>query len=163
MKAVKHRDYREAIKMNDKAQRDYRRKIEKLIWEKCQENTFLKVFGYFTKDDPFMELDYKLSCSWVDTVEELKQGFKSSNAFRCCLIYKDLIFVNSDTSGYWEAWTLKKFGEELIPFESISMDLIIEKGTYDGLTFEEYIEEMQAMTREQCVNYFEYCDSKHKL
>lgn len=132
-----------------------KKKLEALIWKKCQENNFLKEFGYYTREDPFMEIDYTLSCLWCTTIEELKRAFMQYDAFRTCFIFKDLIFVNQTAGGGWEAWTLKRFGDELIDFESISMQLIIKEGTHDGLTFEQYIEKLQSLSREQVIHYLE--------
>jgi len=87
------------------------------------------------------------------TIQELKKALMTWDAHRQCFVYKNLVFINSTLGGGWEAWTLKKFGDELIAFESISMQLIIDKGTHDGLSFEEYIEQMLALTKEQVVNY----------
>jgi len=131
--------------------------LEKLIWKKCQENSSLKEFGYVTAEDPFMELDYKLSCLWCSTVEELKEAFLQYDAFRSCLIYKDLVFVNQ-VNGGWEAWTLKRFGDRLIGFESITMQLIIKEGTHDGLSFEQYVKKLQSLTQRQVEHYLENCE-----
>jgi hypothetical protein len=57
--------------------------------------------------------------------------------------------------GGWEAWTLKRFGDLLIDFESISMELIIESGSHDGKTFEQYIEDLNNLTQYQVEHYLE--------
>jgi len=123
------------------------------IWKKCQENPFVKAFGYYANEDPFIEVNYPLSFHVCKTIEELKQAFMMYDAFRQCFIYKNLIFVNQTVGGGWEAWTLKKFGDELVAFESISMRLIIKEGTHDGLNFEEYIGFLLSVTKEQCENW----------
>jgi hypothetical protein len=71
------------------------------------------------------------------------------------LVYKDLVFINSTLGGGWEAWTLKRFGKKLIAFESISIELIIDSGTHDGLTFEQYIEQLNNLTETQVEHYLE--------
>jgi len=55
----------------------------------------------------------------------------------------------------WEAWTLKRFGDLLLDFESISMELIIERGSHDGKTFEQYIEDLNNLTQFQIEHYLE--------
>lgn len=123
------------------------------IIEAMQTNTFTKRFwGYYAKQgDPMADME-EPSFFFVETLADLKRAFMSYDGYRQTLIYKDL--VNQTVGGGWEAWTLKRFGDELIAFESISMQLIIEEGkTHDKLTFEQYIEQMQAMTRDQVENY----------
>jgi len=129
------------------------------ILEKMQTNTYTKRFwSHFAKQgDPMVDAE-EPSFFFVDNLAELKKAFMTYDAYRQTLIYKDLVFVNQTVGGGWEAWTLKRFGDELIEFESISMQHIIENGkTHNGLTFEQYIEQLQAMTREQCENYLQNC------
>ena len=133
--------------------------FEQKILEKMQTNTFTKRFwSHFAKQgDPMLDAE-EPSFFFVETLADLKRAFMTYDGYRQTLIYKDLIFVNQTVGGGWEAWTLKRFGDELIDFESISMQLIIENGkTHNGLTFEQYIEKLQAMTREQCENYLQNC------
>lgn len=129
--------------------------FEQKIQEKMQENDFTKRFwSHFARDgDPMVDVE-EPSFYWVETIEELKKAFMMYDAYRQTFIYKDLVFINSTVGGGWEAWTLKRFGDELIPFESISMQSIIQNGkTHDGLTFEQYIEKLNSLTREQVDHY----------
>lgn len=129
--------------------------IERQILEAMQDNVFTKRFwSYYAQDgDPMLDVE-EPSFYWVDSIEELEKAFMTYDAYRQVFIYKDLVFVNSTVGGGWEAWTLKRVDDVLIPFESISMQLIIENGkTHDGLTFKQYIEKLQSLTREQVVNY----------
>lgn len=134
-----------------------KRHVEELIRKKCEENDFVKsISSYYARDgDPSVDLE-GLDFYWVETVEELKKAFMTYDGLRQVFIFKNLVFVNSTLGGGWEAWTLKRFGDELIAFESISMQLIIEHGkTRDGLTFEQYIEKLNNLTRQQCLHYLE--------
>lgn len=120
-----------------------------------QENDFTKRFwSHFARDgDPMVDVE-EPSFYWVETIEELKKAFMMYDAYRQTFIYKDLVFINSTVGGGWEAWTLKRFGDELIPFESISMQNIIQNGkTHDGSTLEQYIEKLNSLTREQVDHY----------
>lgn len=130
-------------------------KLRQQILEKMQGNIFTKRFwSYFAQDgDPCLDME-EPSFYRVKTIEELKKAFMMYDAYRQIFIYKSLIFVNQTVGGGWEAWTLKKFGDELISFESISMQHIIREGkTHDGLTFEEYIEQLLNLTRCQVEHY----------
>jgi predicted DNA-binding protein YlxM (UPF0122 family) len=143
-----------------------RKMYEAMIRAKCEENVFVRSHNsYYASDgDPSIDSnkdDYGLSFHYVETIEDLKKAFMSGyDALRQVLIYKDLVFVNSTLGGGWEAWTLKRFGSELVDFESISMQLIIERGaTQDGkVTFEQYIEQLNGLTRKE-VEFYLY----HKL
>lgn len=129
--------------------------FEQKILEKMQTNTFTKRFwSHFAQQgDPMLDVE-EPSFFFVETLADLKRAFMFYDGYRQTLIYKDLVFVNQTVGGGWEAWTLKRFGDELIAFESISMQEIIRTGkTHNGLTFEQYIEQMQAMTREEVKNY----------
>jgi len=129
---------------------------EKEIQKKCQEDDFVKDFGYYyLQGDIMVDVANPLSIHKCKTIRELKEAFMQYDAFRQCFIYQNLVFVNSTLGGGWEAWTLKKFGEKLISFESISMQQIIKEGTHVGLTFEEYIEQLLNLTKEQVAHYLE--------
>ena len=130
--------------------------FNRIIETKMQENEYVKRFwsSWARDGDPMADLE-EPSFYWVDSIEQLKSAFMNYDAHRQTFIYKDLVFVNSTVGGGWEAWTLKRFGDELISFESISMQLIVKEGTHDGLTFEQYIEQLQGLTREQVVHYLE--------
>lgn len=59
-------------------------------------------------------------------------------------VYHDLCFMNQvDGGGEW--LTIKRFNDEAISFESISMHLVIEDGE-----FEDLIERLEKATKEQC-------------
>lgn len=116
-----------------------------------QKNIYTKQFWsyYAAQGDPMLDLE-DASYYYVDTLEKLKKAFLNYNAYRQVFIYKDLVFVNQDPSGGWEALTLKVFKGELVQFESISMVHIIEAGkTHDGKTFEQEINFYLSRTREQ--------------
>jgi hypothetical protein len=131
--------------------------FEAMIRAKCEENVWVRsTNSYYASDgDPSVDggEDYKLNFYYAKTLADLKKAFKNYQGLRQVLIYKDLVFVNSTLGGGWEAWTLKRFGDKLISFESISMLLIIERGNYDGLTFEQYIEQLNNLTEEQVIHY----------
>lgn len=135
---------------------DYRPITLEEIKAKCEENIFVRSHNsyYAQGGDPMVDINNALNLYHCKTVEELKKAFMTYDCHRQCFVYKNLVFINSTLGGGWEAWTLKKFGEELIPFESISMQLIIKEGI-DNKTFEEYIEELLALTEEQVVHYLE--------
>ena len=134
--------------------------LEKLIRAKAEENAFVRSRNsYYASDgDPSIDSnisDYGLTFYYAQTLEDLKKAFKNFQCLRQVLIYKDLIFINSTLGGGWEAWTLKRFGDLLIDFESISMELIIECGSHDGKTFEQYIEDLNNLTQFQVEHYLE--------
>ena len=124
--------------------------LNRKILKAMQENDFVKQFwSYYARDgDPCIDMEGP-NFYYVETLDQLKKAFQSYNAFRQVFIYKDLVFVNQDPSGGWEAWALKIFGDEIIPFESITMISIIEHGTHDGKTFEQEIEFYLSRTKEQ--------------
>ena len=134
--------------------------LEKLIRAKAEENAFVRSRNsYYASDgDPSIDSnisDYGLTFYYAQTLEDLKKAFKNFQCLRQVLIYKDLVFINSTLGGGWEAWTLKRFGDLLIDFESISMELIIESGSHDGKTFEQYIEDLNNLTQYQVEHYLE--------
>lgn len=124
------------------------------VYQKCQENSFVKDFGYYYQQgDIMIDVTEPLKEPFIcKTIEELKNVFMKFDTFRECFVYKNLVFVNSTLGGGWEAWTLKKFGDDLISFESISMQLIVKEGTHDGESFEQFIERLLKATKEQCEN-----------
>jgi len=134
--------------------------LEKLIRAKAEENAFVRSRNsYYASDgDPSIDSnisDYGLTFYYAQTLEDLKKAFKNFQCLRQVLIYKDLVFINSTLGGGWEAWILKRFGDLLIDFESISMELIIESGSHDGKTFEQYIEDLNNLTQFQVEHYLE--------
>jgi hypothetical protein len=135
-------------------------KLEKLIRAKCEENAFVRSKkSYYAEDgDPSIDegSDYRLRFSYFDDIQKLKHAFVNYGMLRSVYIYKDLIFVNSTHGGGWEAWTMKRFGDKLLAFESITMELIIESGTESNgkkETFEEYIERLNGLTENQVFFY----------
>lgn len=134
---------------------DYRPITQEEIKAKLEENVFVRSWkSYYAQGgDPMVDVNNDFSVLYCKVVEELKKAFMTYDCHRQCFVYKNLVFVNQTVGGGWEAWTLKKFGDKLIAFESISMQLIIREGTHDGLTFEEYIEFLLSVTKEQCENW----------
>jgi len=140
---------------------------QKELEHKCQENPWLKTFGIEFSEDPFMELDYSYCFTEAKTIEELKEQFKHGNwAIRQGFIFKNLAFINQVNGGD-EWWTVKKFPDgELVAFESISCEHIIED---DGIryssgvvvSFEDLMNALLQATKEQCRN-LTYNDEFHQ-
>jgi hypothetical protein len=131
-----------------------RMELESLIRKKCEENEFVRSRNsYYAQGDPLVDggSDYRLNFSYFTDLQKLKKAFIECGMLREVYIYKDLVFVNALIDG-WEAWTLKRFGDKLISFESISMGRVAKTGI-SGKTFEQYIEELAALTEEQVKNY----------
>jgi hypothetical protein len=132
--------------------------IMNAIKAQCEKNEFVKSSNsYYARDgDPSYDTnksDYGLRFYFVDTIEKLKEAFVRYEGLRQVYVYKNKIaFVNTVPSG-WEAFTMKLFGTTAIPFESISMRLIIKEGTHDKKTFEEYIEELSNLTLKEVALY----------
>ena len=120
-----------------------------------EQNDFVKSSGsyYARQGDPCVDINNDFNVARYTDIEELKKAFMMYDAHRQTFVYKSLVFVNSTLGGGWEAWTLRKFGKELVPFESISMQLIIEGGSGDGETFEQYIERLLKATKKQCITW----------
>ena len=123
------------------------------IKAKMEENVFVRSSKsyYASQGDPCVDLCSNFNIARYTDIEELKKAFMMYDAHRQTFVYKSLVFVNSTLGGGWEAWTLKKFGAELIAFESISMQLVIERGEQDGEPFEAYIKKLLKATKEQCL------------
>ena len=83
-------------------------------------------------------------------LEKLKADMANTNwCLGSSFIYHDLCFMNQvDGGGEW--LTIKRFDDEAIAFESISMHLVIEDGEFENL-----IRRLEAATKEQCrrLNY----------
>lgn len=119
--------------------------VQKKLEAVCQRNFWLKRGGLPFEDDPFMELDYDYSFVEIKTVSVLKMYFEHGNwAIRNGVVYKDLVFINQVNAGD-EWWTLKKSGEDYIPFESITFSGHIRRGD-----FEKFIRQLHCATVEQC-------------
>jgi hypothetical protein len=96
---------------------------------------------YITEEDRLNRNSFKV---YTD-LEELKETLSHSNwqLGESC-IYHDLCFMNQ-VSGGGEWLTIKRFGDEAIAFESMSMALICKDGK-----FEKTISRLEAATKEQC-------------
>ena len=123
------------------------------IRAKCEENEFVRSSNsYYASDgDPMVDVNNEFNVARYDSLEELEKAFLMYDAHRQCFIYKNLVFVNSTLGGGWEAWTLKKFGDNLIAFESISMGLIIREGK-----FKKEIDRLLKITEEQARDYWNF-------
>ena len=76
---------------------------------------------------------------------KLKDAFKRGN--RClseAFVYRDLCFMNQVNGG--DEWlTMKRFGDEVIAFESISWIPTIDDGEFDDL-----LKRLERATKKQC-------------
>ncbi len=116
------------------------------IYNKCQENGWLKKDGYAWQDDPDLE-DYPYSLILIKDIETLRKFFNHGNwALRSGVIYKDLVFIQQVDGGD-EWWTLKEVNENgYLDFES---------NTFHGVAkhpklFSRFINEMELATPKQC-------------
>lgn len=127
------------------------------IKKKMEENVFVRSWNsyYAQGGDPMVDANNEFCVLRCKTVEELKKAFMMYDGHRQTFVFKSLVFVNSTVGGGWEAWTLKKCGDDLIDFESISMQLIIKEGTHNGLSFEQYIEQLLALTKDEVIHYLQ--------
>jgi hypothetical protein len=112
----------------------------------CQLNPWLKRGGIDFEPEGFCcEHDHPYYLECYDDLAMLKEFFAWGNwGIRAAVQYNDLIFVNQVNGGD-EWWTLKIDGDELVPFESITWRMIIERGE-----FESYIERLHNATVAQC-------------
>lgn len=96
---------------------------------------------YIVEEDRLNKNSFKI---YTD-LEELKETLSRDNwCLGTSCIYNDLCFMNQvDGGGEW--LTIKRFGDEAIAFESMSMSLIIKDGE-----FEETISRLEAATKKQC-------------
>jgi hypothetical protein len=117
--------------------------------KKCQKNGWLKRNGYEFKDgflDEWSE-DYEYSFVKTDEIDVLRSYFEYGNwSIRQGILYKDLAFINQVNGGD-EWWTLKKFDNEWLDFESISCGFIIRR--FEG-RFEKMMEGLLKATYNQC-------------
>jgi hypothetical protein len=112
---------------------------------KCQENDWLKLGGIDFADGLMYEGDYKYALERYDDKTMLRKFFEHGNwSIRTAVTYADLIFVNQVNGGD-EWWTLKIDGDNLIPFESITWRLIIQRGDFDR-----FLDRLTNATVEQC-------------
>ena len=119
--------------------------LERLV-AACQTNDWLKVGGIDFEPEGFCpESDYPYCLERYDDVDMLERFFAHGNwAIRAAVQHHDLIFVNQVNGGD-EWWTLKIDGDTLVPFESITFRLVIERGD-----FRSYIQRLRDATVEQC-------------
>jgi hypothetical protein len=112
----------------------------------CQKNDWLKIGGAEFEPEGFCcEHDYPYYLERYDDLEMLQRFFEHGNwGIRAGVQYQDLIFVNQVNGGD-EWWTLKIDGEKLVPFESVTFCLIIQRGE-----FRDYVRRLRAATPEQC-------------
>ena len=85
------------------------------------------------------------SFTMFDTIEELKATFENGNwCLGQAFIYGDLCFINQIDGG--DEWlTMKRFGDEVVCFESISWMPSIERDA-----FEELFARLEKATKQQC-------------
>lgn len=117
------------------------------LTEMCQRNGWLRRGGYMWQDDPFLpEWDFPYNYIKASDVEGLTDYFEHGNwAIRSGIVYKDLAFIQQDGGDEW--WTLKRGGEDWVPFESVSCGMIIEDSRE---RFYDYIRNMRAATVDEC-------------
>ncbi|MBW1860327.1 MAG: hypothetical protein JRI70_09725 [Deltaproteobacteria bacterium] len=99
---------------------------------------------YIVEEDRLNKNSFKI---YAD-LEELKDVLSRSNwCLGTSCVYHDLCFMNQvDGGGEW--LTIKRFDDEVIAFESMSMSIIVEAGE-----FEDTIQRLEAATKEQCRTY----------
>lgn len=96
---------------------------------------------YIVEEDRLNKNSFKI----YENLEEIKETLSRDNwCLGTSCIYNDLCFMNQvDGGGEW--LTIKRFGDEAIAFESMSMAAIIKDGK-----FEETIRRLATATKEQC-------------
>lgn len=114
--------------------------------EKCQENAWLKRGGYAWQDDPYLE-EHPYSFVQVGDIEDLVAFLESGNwSIRSGVVCGDLAFIQQDDGGD-EWWTLKRFEDGWLGFESISCERIIRR---DPEEFRRMVASMRLASAEQC-------------
>ena len=113
----------------------------------CQSNPWLKRGGYEFEPEGFCcESDYPYSFYTCSTLEELREKFIHGNwGIRQGFMYESLCFINQVNGGD-EWWTIKAFGNKLVPFESITFRYMVRKTE----EFEAYMKRLLNATEEQC-------------
>lgn len=124
---------------------------EEELTAKCQENFWLRLGGPDKEPDApgfwYPSYDYSYCYSACKTVEELKEAFLQGNwAIRQGFIHKSLAFINQVNAGD-EWWTVKKFPDGIISFESVTFIAVINHA--EGY-FEDYIAQLLKATKKQC-------------
>ncbi len=94
----------------------------------CEKNAWLKVGGSDFEPEGFCcEHDYPYCLERYDDIDMLERFFAHGNwSIRAAVQHHDLIFVNQVNAGD-EWWTVKIDGDNLVPFESITFRLLIER------------------------------------
>ena len=107
----------------------------------CSGKAAIEEGDYIMEEDRLNRNSFKI----FDSLDELKEHFARGNwCLGSSFIYNDLCFINQvDGGGEW--LTIKRFGDEAIAFESMSMSLIIKDGD-----FEDTIRRLEEATKEQC-------------
>lgn len=124
------------------------------LTEKCQENGWLRRGGYAWQDDPYLE-EYPYSFVQTDDLDDLATFLKEGNwSLRSGIVYEDLAFIQQDDGGD-EWWTLKRFDEGWLDFESISCAHIIRR---DPAEFRTMVAAMGIANAQQC-QQLEYMES----
>lgn len=112
----------------------------------CSGKAAIEDGDYVVEEDRLNRDSFKI----FDSLDKLKEYFARGNwCLGSSFIYNDLCFMNQvDGGGEW--LTIKRFGDEAIAFESMSMSLIIKDEK-----FEDTIRRLEAATKEQCrtLNY----------
>jgi len=119
------------------------------VIHECQKNIFLKYFGYYAQEDIFADMDYDFSfyeCKdFNDFIQQLRHG---NWALRVALIYKNLCFVNQCNGGD-EWFVVKKFDDEYVGFESISLQHILKKDGEKKIA--EILDRLMKADKEKCL------------
>lgn len=112
----------------------------------CQTNPWIKIGSCEFEPEGFcVESDYPYGLRRYFSREHLREFFEHGNwGIRSAVVFDSLIFVQQVNGGD-EWWTLKIDGDQLVPFESMSMARIIENGHYDNI-----MDRLLQATAEQC-------------
>ncbi len=111
----------------------------------CQQNPWLRRGGIPFEDDPLLELDSPFSFWQTESLDSLEAFFAHGNwAIRNGVVFHDLAFINQVNGGD-EWWTLKRFGGEWLPFESVTFGGIIRRGD-----FHSFLQRLELADYEQC-------------
>ena len=124
---------------------DVSKETHETLKRMCQKNSWLRVGGIPFEDDPCLEADSPYSFWQTESRDALEAYFDHGNwAIRNGIVFHDLAFINQVDGGD-EWWTLKRFGEAWLPFESITFRPMIKRGE-----FAEYLNRLEQATYEQC-------------
>lgn len=133
-------------------------KEQNALYEKCQENAWLKRGGIPWQDDPYME-EYPYEFDRCFSMDDLQDFFKSGNwAIRQGVIYGDLAFIQQDNGGD-EWWALKQDADESwVAFDSLRLSSIAS----DRSELVRHIAGMRIATVDECSS-LEYLPEKANL